>query len=177
MRIKVLSLFCLFETLWHGWAVDDYWVDTSFSCPMKQDPTVTTCSQVCVQIPSDCPLDLQCDVGFTLCADGSCQASCNGVTSNPCEDLMAYSTACYMGRAIGTTAGCKDTYAVEYEEMDNCCGDDDDYYSDDQVPPDYAGFIAYYAWMSFISSAAFLYYAFNNKICPVGDVLDFEMES
>jgi hypothetical protein len=61
--------------------------------------------------------------------------------------------------------------------MDVADGDDDDYYADDQVPPDYGGFTSFYVWMSWITASSLLYFAFNNKISPVGDVLEFKPDS
>ncbi len=57
--------------------------------------------------------------------------------------------------------------------MESCCGDDDDYYSDDEVPPDFAGFIFFYCWMAGITLVAFVFYAYNNKLYPRGDVVEF----
>jgi hypothetical protein len=75
---------------------DDDFVDTSFSCPVKLNPKVGTCNQVCVIESADCPSELQCDSGLTLCVDGTCEASCSSGSENPCTEIGDLNTACYM---------------------------------------------------------------------------------
>jgi hypothetical protein len=152
---------------------DYYYVDHSFSCPLQTDPTLVNCEQVCVEVDTLCPTELQCTSG-TLCADGSCQATCPSGLTNPCTTFGTYDTACFMGGYTATAAECESQFKSEYAAMDYADGDDvdDDYYGE-IVASDYPGFIFFYCWMAGITLLAFLYFAYNNKISPVGEVKPF----
>jgi hypothetical protein len=49
---------------------------------------------------------------------------------------------------------------------------DDDYYGT-VLSAEYPAFVFFYSWMSFITVVPLLYFAFNNKISPVGEVKPF----
>jgi hypothetical protein len=49
---------------------------------------------------------------------------------------------------------------------------DDDYYGA-ALQPSYAGFVFFYTWMCVFTVFPLLYFAFNNKIKPVGEVKAF----
>ena len=175
MRLVLLLVPCV-SLLWTVSASldDDAYVDYSFSCPLQTDPTVAACDQVCVADSASCPPQLQCDAGV-LCADGSCAVSCPSDAENPCEEYDGLTTACYMDGFAATASDCSDTFSAEYAAMDAAAADDDDYYGD-IVPPAYPGFVAFYCWMGFITFAAFMFFAYNNKISPIGEVKDFVPE-
>ena len=152
----------------------DY-VDYSFQCPIQPDPSEVagSCDQVCVETAGDCPALLQCT--DTLCADGSCQVTCPGGLTNPCSDYGIYSTACYMDGYSATPTQCSKDFSSEYSNMDNCCADDDAYnYA--EVPRDYAGFVFFFCWICGVTAMAFLYFAYNNKIAPVGESVPLVLE-
>lgn len=44
------------------------------------------------------------------------------------------------------------------------------------VPSDFPGFIFFYVWMGWITSSALLYFFYNNKISPEGNVLEFKSD-
>lgn len=54
---------------------------------------------------------------------------------------------------------------------------DDDYYGSGPVSANYSGFVFFYVWMVYITLAPLAYFAYNNKINPIGDVKPFTPES
>jgi hypothetical protein len=181
MRIALLFSLIFLGVAQGKVGIDDdyYYVDESFSCPIQTDPTQVTCDQVCVASQADCPSLLQCDAG-TLCPDGTCETSCSDdFAVNPCEPYGALSTACYMGGLQTTAANCTALFQVEYDNMDVADGEDDsgdDYYGE-KLAPEYPAFVFFYVWMGFMTVAPLLYFAYNNRFNPIGDVLPFVPES
>jgi predicted P-type ATPase len=178
LKLFLLAL-CYGPLLAAGTAVgiddDYYYVDYSFSCPLQTDPTVGPCEQVCVNTTAACPAQLTCDAGLDLCADGSCQTACSDDLESPCGAYPGLGAACPAEGFEASAADCADTFSAEYAAMDAADGDDyydDDYYGD-LVEPDYAGFVFFYCWMAGLTFFSFLFFAYNNKIAPVGEVKDF----
>lgn len=59
--------------------------------------------------------------------------------------------------------------------MNSSVGDDaadDDYYGE-ALPNDYPAFVFFYSWMCFVTVIPLLYFAYNNKIAPIGEVKPF----
>lgn len=55
-------------------------------------------------------------------------------------------------------------------------GGDDDYYGA-TLPADYPAFVFFYTWMCFITVFPLLYFAYNNRFAPIGEVKPFIPES
>ncbi len=150
----------------------DY-ADSSFECPAN-----ITCAPVCVATAEDCPIDLKCESGFTLCADGSCATNCNEDLTSPCG---------------GNTCGMKVTCARTVLPQPDCSLFYGDWYANATASDtcdggggvellSFAGpvFVTIYAYFSFMCFLIVAYPAFNQRCFPVGETLpldDFSKES
>lgn len=98
--------------------IDESFVDTSFECPAK-----TLCTRVCVPAASDCPVELQCSNGETLCNDGTCAEFCNPTLTSPCTSECA-SVACPL--TIDYLDACTERYTSYYTFAVDCDASGDD---------------------------------------------------
>lgn len=118
----------------------DY-VDPSFNCP-----ATTTCPQVCVANVTDCPSEMLCDNGETLCADGSCAAvACDDSSlESPCEFECA-PVACR--KTVALYDACFDLYGSLYD-AETVCGEEETAATTNLFQFNEPGYTAVYTWVS-----------------------------
>jgi hypothetical protein len=137
----------------------DY-VDPTYNCPAQ-----TTCPQICVAAVEECPTACDEDAGWTLCADGSCQAECGDDLENPCEFACA-GVAC--AKQVTAYNTCKDEYGPLYE-AETACGEAETAEEVKLFKYTEAGFVVVYAWVTIVSVLilAWCLYKYVPKMCAV----------
>lgn len=135
-------------------------VDPTFECPAK-----TTCPIVCVATGTTCPSSLSCPNNTNLCNDGTCENDCTAAnaafdpTSSPCPSCMPI----ICPKVINYFDTCKRDYHVYYNLTSQCKREEKLVEYTLVEPP----FILAYVLFTLISSAMFLWCAYNQRWCPI----------
>ena len=114
LKVVTMSFPLVFCLLAAGSVAGDFgdYADHSFNCP-----ATTTCPQVCVEFPEDCPSEMKCGEYEELCADGSCAPFCDPDLVSPCTSSCA-SVAC--PKIVATYDICQRNYSLYYEFANTC---------------------------------------------------------
>ena len=161
------------------WSVESFgkaefgdYADLSYKCP-----ATITCRPVCAATFDDCPMDLICKNGSTLCADGSCAMECADTLSSLCAD-----------NTCGKNVTCARTNLPEPD----CLLFYEEWYTNategeicEEVVMELlsftdAGFLAFYGYFAVVLFLIVAYPACNQRFFPVGKtvpLLDFSKES
>jgi len=177
-RSAILSRFCFRFCFYVAFVLPlvkadfgDY-VDPTFDCPAH-----ITCLPVCAASEGDCPLQLTCSNGSTLCPDGSCAATCDASLPNLCEEnscgknitcariVLSQPDCTLFFREWYTNATEGETCVVDEVELLDFKG---------------ADFVIFYAFFGAVCFLIVAYPAFNQRFFPIGDTVpldDFSKES
>jgi hypothetical protein len=79
----------------------------------------------------------------------------------------------YLNAHVSFSCPAPPAYAVLPSENSTASAAGDDDYYGAALQPSYAGFVFFYTWMCVFTVFPLLYFAFNNKIKPVGEVKPF----
>ena len=137
--------------------------DGDFKCP-----AFTTCPVACVANLTDCPVDLACPEGTTLCVDGNCASiadgGCDPELTSPCE-LECATVACM--KVNDFFDNCNVTFETQYAFAAECeIFVEENLFIVDQTGP---GFIFFYFWISFLTFCVYIWCAYNQYFKPVED--------
>jgi hypothetical protein len=135
----------------------DY-ADESFNCP-----ALTTCKQVCVPNVTDCPFEMLCQENETLCADGSCSASCDESLESPCAFGCA-PVAC--AKVDNFHATCLDLYGPLYD-FEAACGEEEVTGATHLWSFTEPGFVFFYVWICGVTFVLLAWCAYNQRFSPV----------
>jgi hypothetical protein len=119
-------------------------VDPTFNCP-----ALTTCAQVCVPTKGDCPQEMTCPSGETLCVDGSCAAFCDPTLESPCKHDCA-PVACH--RVDNTYDQCLARYGPLYDYAVSC-GAEEEEVQTKRLTGKEGAFIFGYFWVTAVTLA------------------------
>jgi hypothetical protein len=169
---KLIVFLAIVSTGFAKWTPSGLWIDETFQCPPipppeTSDGAISICPAVCVADPiNDCPPELRCPNGDTLCWDGTC-ASGSESCSNYDESLDPCAGTCNFPCALlanDTTSGCANRFGNFSIDL---CGSS----GEDKVPWNGTAFVLVYIWTILISLTVFFWCYYNNKMNPVGKPL------
>jgi len=149
-------------------ADDELFIDHSFQCPVATPaPVIDDCPAVCVlNVTTDCPSEMACPAGTTLCRDGYCystEAECKaGLKANedPCVDVCGVACPIVFQNYSDS---CRDMFPSAYAASDEMACPDDKV-----LPVSAPGFTFAITWVAIVGGLILVWCFCNQRLFPRG---------